>query len=262
MRAPRLTKHVPDDVQRDVGGLERDLLEQLELKTLLLDALAHDVRGSLTVISGMASTMRGPQAPLLSEEERELWLSRIVSNAERIEAILTNLLDLERASSGDLQVHRTPTDAVALVRNVITELDPHGHPIEVPEGEVVVSINPFLVERIVENLLTNAVRHTPRGTAVRVGITASPSALELAVDDDGPGVTANMQEAVFNRFSTDGADNPGVGLGLSLVKRLAKLHGGDAWLADGSSGASFHVLLSTDGAAGTLPASGVVWEPG
>lgn len=195
----------------------------------------------------MASTLCGPHASNVPAEERDLWLSRIATNAQRMATLLANLQDLDRESRGELAVRRRRFDVVALVRRVVAGLDADDHPIVMPTGKVVVTIDPFLVERIVANLLTNAVRHTPAGTAIRLGVTASGSTLELAIDDDGPGIAADLRDRVFERFTSDESTNPGVGLGLSLVKRLAVLHGGDVWLADRPDGASFRVLLSTDG---------------
>ena len=103
------------------------------------------------------------------------------------------------------------------------------------------------VERIVENLVVNAVRHTPAGSAIRVRLEVEDGDLLLVVEDDGPGVADEFKEAVFETFNR-GANllsvTPGTGIGLSLVARFAALHGGRAWVEDApGGGASFRVRL-------------------
>ena len=98
---------------------------------------------------------------------------------------------------------------------------------------------------MVENLLVNAFKHTPPGTAVHLRVEAAGDDVLLAVDDRGPGVPAEQRETVFEIFSRgDGTTAPGTGVGLSLVARFAELHGGRAWVEDNpGGGASFRVSL-------------------
>ena len=110
---------------------------------------------------------------------------------------------------------------------------------------MVAAVDPPKVERMVENLLVNAFKHTPPGTAVHLRVEAAGDDVLLAVDDRGPGVPAEQREAVFEIFSRgDGTTAPGTGVGLSLVARFAELHGGRAWVEDNpGGGASFRVSL-------------------
>jgi signal transduction histidine kinase len=112
---------------------------------------------------------------------------------------------------------------------------------------VVVSLDAAKVERIVENLLANALRHTPSGSRVWVRVRAVDGGADVCVEDDGPGVPEELRESVFDAF-VRGPDapihSPGVGVGLSLVGRFAVLHGGRAWVGERpGGGASFHVFL-------------------
>jgi hypothetical protein len=103
------------------------------------------------------------------------------------------------------------------------------------------------VERIVENLVANTVRHTPEDSTIWVRVGPFEDGCIIVVEDDGPGVAEEMRDAVFEPFR-QGADapqhSPGVGVGLTLVRRFAELHGGRAWVEErAGGGASFRVYL-------------------
>jgi signal transduction histidine kinase len=113
---------------------------------------------------------------------------------------------------------------------------------------VTIAVDPAKVERIVENLLANTARHTPRDTQVWVRVEPMGSGALIVVEDDGPGVPEDERERIFEPFlqgSSPADHSPGVGVGLTLVARFAELHGGRAWVQDRpGGGASFRVYLS------------------
>jgi len=118
---------------------------------------------------------------------------------------------------------------------------------------VMQAVDPAKVERIVENLLANAVRHTPSGATIWISLVPEDDGVLLTVEDDGPGVDPALAETIFEPF-LQGPDAPqhapGVGVGLTLVRRFAELHGGRAWLEPRpGGGASFRVHLPAEPAA-------------
>jgi two-component system, OmpR family, sensor histidine kinase KdpD len=215
------------------------------MKDTFLQAVSHDLRTPLAAILGMAITLERGDVGLAPEETREL-AGRIEHNARRLERLVTNLLDLDRLARGVLTPTFEPTDVGDLVRRMVTETDPSGRQVEVSAESVTVSIDPPKVERIVENLLVNAIKHTPAGTPVRVFVTHSEHGVMITVEDEGGGVPQELREKIFEEFRQGTAPHPspGVGIGLTLVRRFAEMHHGRAWVEEREGGgASFRVFL-------------------
>lgn len=230
--------------------LERDATERLrsldDMKNTFLTAVSHDLRTPLAAVLGLALTLERDDIGLEESEVRDL-AHRIASNARKLERLVTDLLDLDRLSRGIMEPNLSRTDLGLLVRKVVEELDvPGEHPITVEAESVEISVDTAKVERIVENLVANSVRHTPTETRIWVRVYPEADGAILAVEDEGPGVTPELREAVFEPFRQGivAAPSPGVGIGLSLVARFAELHGGRAWVADREGGgASFRVFF-------------------
>lgn len=210
----------------------------------LLAALVHDLRTPIAAILGLAVTLE--REPLEQAEVKDL-AGRIATNADRLDRMVTDLLDLDRLAHGLVEPNRWPTDVGALVQRVVVESGlVAGRELSVETDEVVAEVDESKVERIVENLLANAVAHTPPQTRVWVSVRADGDGAVILVEDDGPGVPAEQREAIFEPFRKAGAveDSPGAGIGLALVARFAQIHGGRAWVEPREpSGASFRVWL-------------------
>jgi PAS domain S-box-containing protein len=231
---------------------EREASQRLraldEMKNTFLEAVSHDLRTPLTSILGSALTLEQAQLDLPREDALDL-LRRIAANARKLERLLSDLLDLDRLQRGIVSPQRRPTDLQDLIKRGIAEIEnPGGHVIEVDVEPVTVSVDGAKVERIFENLLSNAIRHTPPETRIWVRGQRTDGGVLIAVEDEGPGVPADLHEAVFEPFrqapGSAAEHSPGVGVGLSLVLRFAELHDGRAWLEDRpGGGASFKVFL-------------------
>lgn len=135
-----------------------------------------------------------------------------------------------------------------LVNKVLGNLDANDHIIEVDSVDAVVSVDGPKVERIAENLLVNALKHTPPSSHIWVRVRLENDGVLLTVEDDGAGVPDEFKPYVFDAFRRgDGASSPGSGIGLSLVRSFAELHGGRAWIEDRhGGGSSFKVFLPSD----------------
>jgi PAS domain S-box-containing protein len=229
---------------------EREAAQRLraldEMKNTFLEAVSHDLRTPLTSILGSALTLE--QTEDLPRDDAVDLVRRIAANARKLERLLSDLLDLDRLQRGIVTPQRRPTDVGAVVRRVAEEVDAQGRAIEVEAGSVVVAVDAAKLERILENLLSNAIRHTPTGSRIWVRAEPQDGGVLIAVDDEGPGIPEDTREEIFEPFrqlpGSASEHSPGVGVGLSLVRRFAELHGGRAWVdARPAGGSSFRVLI-------------------
>jgi signal transduction histidine kinase/GAF domain-containing protein len=238
----------------DAFHREREATQRLraldDMKNTFLEAVSHDMRTPLTSILGSALTLEQAWLQISREDSIDL-LHRIATNARKLERLLGDLLDLDRLQRGIVSPQRRPTDVGALVREVVDGFElPGDRIVEIEAGELVTSVDAAKVERIVENLLANAVRHTQPTSRIWVRATREGSSVLLVVEDEGDGVPDELKLAIFEPFRQAPGPaqvSPGVGVGLSLVARFAELHGGTAWVQDRpGGGSSFRVLLPED----------------
>ncbi|HEY7667867.1 MAG TPA: ATP-binding protein [Actinomycetota bacterium] len=232
---------------------EREAAQRLrtldDMKNTFLEAVSHDLRTPLTSILGSALTLEQAGSDLSRPDATDL-VRRIAANARKLERLLGDLLDLDRLQRGIVTPQRRPIELLALVeRSIEGAENPDGRPIDVEVEDATVSVDAAKVERIIENLVSNALRHTASDARIWVRASGRDGGLDLVVEDEGAGIPPDLHEAIFEPFrqapgSTTAAHSPGVGIGLSLVRRFAELHGGRAWVDDRpGGGASFHVFL-------------------
>jgi PAS domain S-box-containing protein len=238
------------------GAADR-LREANEIKDVFLQAVSHDLRGPLAAILGLAGTLERPELALSDEDARDL-ASRIVSNARKLDRIVSDLLDLDRLERGMLTATFVPTDIGAVVRELVAGADVvAGRRLDLDTAPLTIPADVVMVERIVDNLLRNAVRHTPGDSRIWVRVERMDDGALLTVEDDGPGVTPEDRGHIFEAFSQGGGPgvDRGVGVGLAVVARFATLHGGRAWVEERpGGGASFRVFLSGSAAFRQAPA--------
>jgi PAS domain S-box-containing protein len=237
--------------ERQALERERQAARQLraldEMKNTFLDAVSHELRTPLATVIGIALTLQRAGSSLTAEDTTDL-VDRLVANAGKLDRLLADLLDLDRLSKGILAPRRSRTDLAALVGRIAQEWRQRsGRRLEVVAEPVVAWVDSAKVERVVENLLANADRHTTPGTPVWVKIARRDEGVVLAVEDAGGGVPRELRATLFEPFRQGPGASPhapGVGIGLSLVACFAELHGGRAWVQDRpGGGASFQVLL-------------------
>ena len=239
---------------------ERQALDQLrrldEMKSAILSAVSHELRTPLTVILGFAQTLQREDLAI-SEVDRASFMERIASNAVKLDRLLSDLLDLDRLDRRILEPRRRPTDLKELTVRVVEQCGIQStHRVTVQAEPVVIRVDAPRVERIIENLLVNAARHTPERSRVWVDVLPATAGAEIVVSDDGAGVPSDQRATIFEPFRQGPnapSHSPGVGIGLSLVARFAEMHGGRAWVEERpGGGAAFHVFLP-DGPAETAP---------
>lgn len=238
-------------------AIEREASAQLrrldQMRNAFLSAVSHELRTPLTTVRGVAETLK---AGRVDPEVAAELIDRLCANAERLDRLLSDLLDLNQFAHGVLELQREMVRLDDLVREAVSEVDPGDHDLRLELEEVEAPVAPVKVERIVVNLVLNATIHTPPGTTIEVRLSRDDDDAHLVVADHGPGVPPADRQRVFEAFSQGAevpAHRPGTGIGLSLVATLTELHGGKVWIEDAEGGgAAFHVLLPTTTSTGTV----------
>jgi two-component system sensor histidine kinase KdpD len=230
--------------------------ETEELRSTLLASVSHDLRTPLAAITGAATTLRDQR---IDEATRRELLATLCEEADRMERLVGNLLDMTRLASGAVTPKREwiPVDELvgAALARVERQLERHRVRTVVPEHPALVSVDPVLVEQLIVNLLDNAARHTPAGTEVEVRAEARGGALTVDVADGGPGIAEPYRARVFDRFQRGSASTGrGAGLGLAIARAIAEVHGGRLTLAERpGGGALFRLELPPTGASPSVP---------
>ncbi len=217
-----------------------------EAKTIAMQAVSHDIRTPLAAILGLAATLESKADDLAPDDVRDLS-SRIVQNSRRLDRIVTDLLDLDRLQRQGLVARLRPVDLGSVVHQLVTRTEAvTARRLQLDTGPVLVRADPTMVERIVENLLANALKHTPGDSRIWIRVERTDEGAMIAVEDDGPGVPPEDREQIFEPFVQGTSPGPGgAGIGLALVAKFAELHSGRAWVQERTGGgASFRVLLA------------------
>ena len=222
-----------DDADRRFEDQRRSnvrLAELDRLKSDFLSNVSHELRTPLTAIKGMGTTLEELWSELGDDDRREL-LARLNANAASLQHIITTLLDFSQLEAGRLPVEWQHVDVVGLVQGLVARLDSmlHTHPIELDLPErLVVRADAVLLDRVLENLLANAVKHTPAGTPVAVRVEQEGESARMEVVDRGQGISEAELPRIAERFYRGGHPNTrrtrGTGLGLALVEEILRLH--------------------------------------
>jgi len=232
-----------------------------ERRSSLLSALSHDLRTPLAAITGAATTLRDESAAIDSGQRREL-LDTICEEADRLERLVRNLLDMTRLESGALVVRRQwmPLEEIvgAALTRVESQLD--GRPVrtDLPADLPLVSADGVLLEQVFVNLLENAAKYTPPNSPVEIVARAPADAGAIAIEvaDRGPGIPPGDEARLFDKFFRGPqAGSAGAGLGLAICRGVIGAHGGTITAANRpGGGAVFRMTLPIVGAPpGTPP---------
>ena len=203
------------------------------LKTALLDSVSHDLRTPLAAIRAAAGTiLEGPER--VSEADRLASAAAIDREAEHLNRLVTNLLDLSRIESGALRVDLEAIDLEDAIRPTLDRYRPTltDRQLELDaEADLQPAlVDPVLLEQVIVNLLDNAVKFVPAKGVVRVAIHRDTNSVRLSVDDSGPGVLPNALDHLFEKFyrapTSPVSPRPGTGTGLAVVRGMTEAMGG------------------------------------
>lgn len=203
-----------------------------ELRAALLNAVSHDLRTPLATIMASAGSLR-QQDVAWTEEERQSFAQAIEEEADHLNHLVGNLLDLSRIEGGSLKPQKSLQDLDVVIDDTVDRLRPvtRGHKlrVEVPHDLAPLWFDPVEIGEVVYNLIENATKYAPPNTDVSLTATRYGRDVAVMVEDRGPGIPASALPHLFDPFYrvTDRRPRPqGLGLGLAIVKGLVEAHGG------------------------------------
>ncbi|HLK00965.1 MAG TPA: DUF4118 domain-containing protein [Streptosporangiaceae bacterium] len=201
------------------------LAEGNRMRTALLAAVSHDLRTPLASIKASVSSLRQTDVTWSPADEADL-LATIEENADRLDALIGNLLDMSRLHTGSLQPFLRPTAIDEVAPAALLGLDDARLTIAVPEGFPLILADPGLLERVLANLFSNAARYSPPSRPPQLHAHLMNAVVALEVVDHGRGVADDQKERIFEPFTRKDDRGPGVGLGLAVAKGFAEAMGG------------------------------------
>jgi two-component system sensor histidine kinase KdpD len=238
-------------VALDRERLVRDALDAEALrrsdavKTAVLRTVSHDLRTPLTAIRVAAEGLASPTLDL-SVDDRASLLETIRSEATRLQRVVADLLDLSRLQAHAIRPYPDIWTLDELLAQALDELgdDRDRVSMALPEETPPVRVDDVQIERVLVNLLHNALKFSPHGTSVRIDVTQSGGEVIVRVADEGPGLAEQELERIFEPFHTSGdGERRGTGLGLAIARGLAEANGGRVWAERPERGARFALAL-------------------
>ncbi|RZS84932.1 sensor histidine kinase [Pigmentiphaga kullae] len=240
-------------MSRRIAEQWRELTRQDQQRRELVANISHDLRTPLTSLHGYLETLRVKDG-LLTQAERHRYLDIALDQSRKVGVLAQALFELARLESGLVQPERETFALPDLVQDVVQKFElaaeARGQRLqtEIPPALPQVHADIAMIERVLTNLLDNAIRHNPPGTRITVGLAAAGNGVRIDVRDTGAGIPEALRPRLFKRIPAWGrkAQDSG-GLGLMIVQRMLALHGSDIRLVDeGGPGTVFRFRLGTD----------------
>jgi signal transduction histidine kinase len=237
----------------DVIRHQRDAMMRLQLqKERLTSFVVHDLKNPVNAIDLNAQMLCRDKD--LSADAKES-AANIRTETRHLMRLITNLLDISKSEEGQLVPNKAPVAWPMLVKGVLETFGAHAQVrnirLEAAIAVETIRVDRDLFQRVIENLVENAIRHAPPDSVVRVEDRRLPGEIEIRVVDRGSGVPADQRERIFDRFvqidsPTQLASRSGRGLGLTFCKSAIEAHDGRIWVEDGNPGAVFCMRLPDD----------------
>lgn len=263
----RLRRQEREAIEREERASAAELKARTEeMRSALLSAISHDLRTPLGAIIGAGTTLRDRGVGIGDGQRREL-VETICEEAERLERLVANLLEMTRLQSGAVEVKREWVLLEELFGSALNRLERHlaGRDVRLvlPPAAPLISVDPVLMELVLFNLLENAAKHTPAGSPVEVTAIARTDRVVIEVADRGAGLREGDEVRVFEKFFRRAGEGvPGAGLGLAICRGVIEAHGGVISASNRAGGGSvFRVELPLVGVPPEVPAEAQPVEP-
>jgi signal transduction histidine kinase len=232
----RCTAIPGDDPEQAALLIVHDVSHLAELNRLreqLLYNVAHELRGPLTVLDNALEILSTDYGELNAEAFGQL-VRGATRTAARLRQLMEDLLSAGSIQNGRFQIHRRRLPLTSIVSDAIEAAEPEARErlqhiaSQVPEERLTVLADRTYASRVLLNLLSNAIKYSPEGATIQVRAGRSGTVVRIAVQDSGPGISAEQQAGMFERFYRvrDRAEAPGVGLGLAIARGIVEAHGG------------------------------------
>ena len=229
-------------------AMEAEVLRRTdELRTALINAVSHDLRTPLASIIASAGSLLQEDVRWKAEDRRE-FTQAIVEEAERLDRLVGNLLDLSRIEAGSVRPEKGWYDLGSLANEVAGRLRrlaaSHALVLDVPDDLPPARFDYVEIDQVLTNLIENAAKYTPVGSEIRVSLRAGVDAVRIEVADNGPGIPATVLPHLFKPFYRAPGDyRPrGSGLGLAVARGLVEAHGGRIWAENREEGGARFVF--------------------
>ncbi len=232
-------------IERALLGREAEqALLKAETETLrntLLSSVSHDLRTPLAAITGAATTLLQKEVTFSADEKQEL-VQTIYEEAEHLNQIIRNVLDMTRLEAGAITVKKEwqPVEEIvgAVLNRLAERLKDRPLKTTLPEDLPLVSFDPLLIEQVLMNLLDNAIKYTPQGTPIELFASVKNGEIIVELKDRGPGIPADEEGKIFDKFVRGSATGGGIGLGLTICRAIIAAHGGRIWAENRPGGGS------------------------
>jgi two-component system sensor histidine kinase KdpD len=225
--------------------------EHEQLRSTLLSSISHDLRTPLGTITGATTALLNP-GPQSAPGDPKVLLGTILQESRRLLRMVNNLLDITKLESGLVQAKKEWAAIEEVVGSALGHLEEQlgARPVSVELPEIWVPMDPVLMEQALINLLDNAIKFSPPGSAIEVRGWVEGDRFRLSVADDGPGLPPGEEELIFEKLyrGTGRPVTPGAGLGLAICKGIAQAHGGTIMARTRpQGGAQIVIALPLDG---------------
>lgn len=233
-----------EGVQRTLRQLYTHRRNSRQFETSIA-GLAHDIRTPLNIISGL-SQLLGNEPAIPAQSRAQGWISLIRDESDQIGRLVEEVIDVVRINHGVLQPKRMMGNIIAHIHAQKQLLEPlftsRSIRLELPDPsrQLMLRYDHLMFERMLQNLLSNAVRFTPQGGRVDICVDATEGGVRISITDNGCGIDPNIGKDIFELHKTGGG---GYGLGLYLTRAMAQAHGGDITVIPQASGAHFLLTL-------------------
>lgn len=230
--------HVRGEFERaSAQAAEADALRKSEqLKTALLDAVTHDLRTPLTSIKAAITTIRVESVS--PDVQRELF-EVIEQECDRLNHFIQGMMDLAKLEAGEVALDSKDVSADEIVEDALLRAEPllhdRGVEVEIQPSLPPLRVDPRLISQVIFTLVENAAKYSGSNGAIKVAVERDENNIRFAVNDEGPGIPAELRAQVFQKFFRAGLQ-PGFGVGLAIARGIVQAHGGTIRIDEGPGG--------------------------